>query len=246
LISSKAFLKTSKNIPSTSSPDSSPSDDDCFFENFDSLGISDNLKSSIKSFIDTNVFCHEKDTGSNFFETYKPTFVNPEFFMAPPMFGSSENDESCTTHIFSSFVSNAGDQAFSRTSTTVFVNGKATTSTKDTFQNGNNIFEQEEFSEFDPKKSDLNYNKLFDSMFGGNGSDIIILDDAENNNDDAFDTFFDVFTDLKSFANNNKFCQGLSIHENSKVSSASKKIAKEKDASNIRLTNKKPSKKARV
>jgi hypothetical protein len=166
--------------------------------------------------------------------------------MAPPMFGSSENDESCTTHIFSSFVSNAGDQAFSRTSTTVFVNGKATTSTKDTFQNGNNIFEQEEISEFDPKKSDLNYDKLFDSMFSGNGSDIIILDDVENNNDDAFDTIFDVFTDLKSFANNNKFCQGLSIHENSKVSSASKKIAKEKDASNIRLTNKKPSKKVKV
>jgi len=220
-------------------------DDDCFFENFDNFGISENLKSSIKSFIDTNIFCHEKDGGSNFFETYKPTFVNPEFFMAPPMFGgNSENDESCTTHFFSSFVSNAGDQAFSRTSTTVFVNGKATTSTKDTYQNGNNIFEQQEFSEFNPKKSDLNYDKLFDSMFSGNASDVIILDDAENNND-AFDTFFDVFTDLKSFANN-KFCQGLSIHENSKVSSASKKIGKEKDASNIRLTNKKPSKKAKA
>jgi len=175
------------------------------------------------------------------------------------MFGGSENDESCTTHFFSSFVSNAGDQAFSRTSTTIFANGKATTSTKDTYQNCNNIFEQQEFSEFGSKKSDLNYDKLFgnshenqfnsylyplDSMFGGNSSDVIILDDAENNND-PFDTFFDVFTDLKSFANN-KFCQGLSIHENSKVSSASKKIAKEKDASNIRLTNKKPSKKAKV
>jgi len=221
-------------------------DDDCFFQNFDSLGISDNLKSSIKSFIDTNVFCHEKETGSNFFETYKPTFVNPEFFMAPPMFGNSENDESCTTHFFSSFVSNAGEKAFSRTSTTVFVNCKATTSTKDTYQSGNNIFEQQDFSEFDPKKSDLNYDKLFDSMFGGgNASDIIILDEAENNNDDdPFNTLFDVFSDLKSFANN-KF-QVLSIHENSKVSSASKKIAKEKDASNMRLTNKKPSKKAKV
>ena len=82
-------------------------------------------------------------------------------------------------------------------------------------------------------------------MFGGNTSDVIILDDAENDTDDSFDTFFDVFKDLKSFSNN-KFCQGLSIHENSKVSSASKKIIKEKDASNIRLTNKKPSKKARV
>ncbi len=80
-------------------------------------------------------------------------------------------------------------------------------------------------------------------MFNGNGgSDIIILDDAENNNDDAFDAFFDVFTDLKSFAHNNKFCQGLSIHENSKVSSASKKIGKD----SMRLTNKKPSKKAKV
>lgn len=216
-------------------------DDDCFFENFDSFGISDNLKSSIKSFIDTNVFCQDTDTGSNFFETYKPTFVNPEFFMTPPMFGDSQDDESCTTHFFSSFVSNTGDQTFSRTSTTVFVNGKATTSTKDTFQNSNGIFEQE-FNEFEPKKSDLNYDKLFNPMFSGNVSDILILDDADNNIDDPL---FDVFKDIKSFANN-KFCQGLSIHQNSKVSSASKKIIKEKDPNNIRLTTKKPSKKAKV
>jgi len=109
-------------------------DDDYFFQNYSSFGISDTFQSTIKSFIEDNVFCNNKDDGeSNFFETYQPTFMNPEFFVAPefPSFGF---ENQCTTQIFTFLSTNAGDTSYA--STTVFQNGNASTSTTaDMFQN---------------------------------------------------------------------------------------------------------------
>jgi curved DNA-binding protein CbpA len=92
-------------------------EDDYFFQNYEDFGISENLKSTVRSFIEDNVFPNEPERSSGFFENYIPTFMDPGFFMEPPEFHEIEFENQCTTHFFS-FLSTNGDQTFSRTSTT--------------------------------------------------------------------------------------------------------------------------------
>jgi len=221
----KGFQGTDKSAFDILSDIFQDNDDQYFFQNYNDFGIPDNLKSTMKSFIDDNIFCHETERSTSFFESYKPTFVNPDFFMAPPMFSSTEVDDTCTTHFFSSLLANTGEQTYSRTSTTVILNGKVTTSTKDRFQNGTNLFEQEETNEYNPKKSKTNCNKTFDPIYIPNPIDtaIIILDDCDDDN--ICDPLFDFYQDIKSFTNcsSSKFGQGLKAQKNQKVNLASKK-----------------------
>jgi DnaJ-class molecular chaperone len=124
-------------------------DDDLVFENYEGTKISE----TIKSFMDENIFS-EKEGRDNFFETYQPTFMNPQFFMEPPTFNNTEYDNECTTHFFSFLSTDSGEGTYSRTSTTVFHNGKG----------GNNFYQKEESESY----SQMNYNNSFEksSIYG--------------------------------------------------------------------------------
>jgi hypothetical protein len=221
-------------------------DDDYFFQNYDDFGISETLKSTMKSFIDDEIFFNEHDRSNNFCENYRPTFMDPDFFMAPPEFNDMDATNKCTTHLFSFLSTNSGDQSYSRTSTTVFHNGKVTTSVKDRFQNGKEVFEQEEASEYNQERhTNISDHKIYDSTYTAkpkDGSFIII--DEEVRNEFPFNGFKDkglynpyCFSELDS--------EFIKAEAKNKINSPSKKITKNKDTLNIRLVNKKPSKKSR-
>lgn len=121
----------------------------------------------METFFNQNIFCHENDSNTaNLFETYTPSFINPEFYMEPPMFGNMETDNSCTTEFFSSILTNNAEQTFSRTSKTVINNGKITTTTKNVFQNGTNLYQTEKTKEF--ANNGINYNQSYGKVFFSN------------------------------------------------------------------------------
>jgi len=211
-------------------------DDNTLFKNFDDFGITESLKSTMKTFLEDNVFCQENENSTNFFETYIPTFVNPDFFDTPTLFQTStESDDNSSTEFFSSLFTNNGEQTYSRTSRTVFKDGKANTTTKETFQQaGNNIKENNTFFENIPFRHYDDNSDFHDPFYAAFAKDssIFVIEEVEN-------PLFDILNDMKSFAT----CCSPRMEESSKINMASKKISKDKDMSNIRLTNKKPSKK---
>jgi hypothetical protein len=197
----------------------------------------------MKTFIDDNVLTQETENSENFFETYIPTFVNPDFFMAPPVFETSKEDEAFATQFFSSMFTSTGDQSYSRTSTTVMHNGKVATSTHETFQNGNNFYETQDNNKY--QTTSEFYEPVYSQTQAPIDQNVIILDDADEDNN----MLFDVFNDIKTFMDlsSGKFTANCyKMQEDSKLSMGSKKISKDRDMSNIRLTNKKPSKKSKA
>lgn len=227
-------------------------DDTYFFEKFEGFGVPENLKENMKTFFDDDT---TDNTSASFFETYIPTFVNPDFFMSPPVFETSKEDDAYTTQFFSSVFTSTGDSSYSRTSTTVMHNGKVETSTHETFQNGNNIYETQEqnnyFPSHQPNQPNYAYSQnceFYEPVYSQSQAcidpNIIILDDVE----DDKNILFDVFNDIKTFMDlsSGKFTpNNFKMQEDSKLNMNSKKISKDRDMSNIRLTNKKPSKKSK-
>jgi len=218
-------------------------DDDYFFQNYSSFGISDTFQSTMKSFIEDNVFSNNKDDGeTSFFETYQPTFMNPEFFVTPefPSFGF---ESQCTTHIFSFLSTNAGDTSYA--STTVFQNGKASTSTAADmmFQNLSSMFGNEDTNQYFAGQSsvDDSENRKYDPLYTPNpqGASYIVIENETNVNYGDNARFFN-FEDADK-----EFGRKAEAEAKQKLSSPSKKINKLKDGLNMRLMNKKPSKKNR-
>lgn len=186
------------------------------------------------------MFCNNKEDGeSNFFETYQPTFMNPEFFVTPefPDFGF---ENQCTTQIFSFLSTNTGGYA----STTVFQNAKASTSTTaDMFQNLTSMFGQEGTNQYFAGQSSVNNseNRKYDPLYTPNpqGASYILIENepisSNTSTNCSENTRFFNFEDAdREFGT-----------QQQKLSSPSKKINKLKDGLNMRLMNKKPSKKNR-
>jgi curved DNA-binding protein CbpA len=217
-------------------------DDDYFFQNYNSFGISETFQSTIKSFIEDNVFSsNNKDDGeSSFFESYQPTFMNPEFFVTPefPSFGF---ESQCTTHFFSFLSTNAGDASYA--STTVFQNGKASTSTTaNMFQNLSSMFGNEDANQYFAAQNnvDSSENRKYDPLYTPKpqgASYIVIENESPNGNYGDNTSFFNFENADREF--------GRQAETNQNLSSPSKKINKLKDGLNMRLMNKKPSKKNR-
>jgi len=218
-------------------------EDDSFFSSFDDFGMPNAFKSTFKTFLDDNIFNNENDTTTSFFDSYKPTFMNPNFFMEPPGFDDMEFvDEQCTTHFFSFLSTNGGEQTYSRTSSAVFQNGKVTTSTKDRFQDGTNVYEKAEAHQFTSKKCSKN---IYDSMYTAKVKDpsvIIIDDDLRSNLSFNCREDSESFTGF-SFGRLEKELSGKTKMKE-KLNEPSKKIAKNNKES-LRLVNKKPSKKSK-
>jgi len=220
-------------------------EDDYFFQAFDNFGISDNFKETFQSFVNDDIFINENEGSNSFFDNYKPTFMSPDFFMSPPTFGGLDFDNNCTTHIFSFQSTNSGEQTFSRTSSTTFQDGRFTTSTKDVYQNGKNVFENVETKEYKQNNhynTNLKNNKIYDPIYipGPKDSSFIIIDQDVSTNASSNGT-----GDYKSFPGfsfeefNKEFVTAMD--EQAKLNSPSKKITKNKES--LRLINKKPSKK---
>jgi len=220
-------------------------EDDYFFQAFDNFGISDNFKSAFQAFVNDDIFCNEDNGSNSFFDSYKPTFMNPDFFMSPPKFGDFENN--CTTHVFSFLSTNSGEQTFSRTSSTTFQDGKFTTSTKNIYQNGKNVFENVETNEYKQNNNyntSLKNNEIYDPIYTPKpkGSSFILIDDEVSTNASSNGTGnAKAFTGFSFEEFNKEFT--IAMDEQAKLNSPSKKITKNKES--LRLINKKPSKKSK-
>jgi curved DNA-binding protein CbpA len=213
-------------------------EDDFFSQTFNDFGISDNFKTSFEAFVNESVFCNETDRNNSFFDNYTPTFMNPDFFMSPPVFGEMNFNNNCTTHVFSFLSTNSGEQTFSRTSSTTFQDGIYSTSTKNIYQNGKGVFENAETREYKENNysTNLKNNKLYDPIYTPTPKDssFIVIDPAPNCRAEA-----ESFNGFSFEEFNKEFAQALNTGE--RINSPSKKITKNKES--LRLINKKPSKK---
>jgi curved DNA-binding protein CbpA len=240
-------------------------EDDKFFENYEEYGIPDNFRCDIKNFIEDNIFYDDNQEGNTFFNSYRPTFLDPTFNMSPPVFESMDPNNNCTTNFFSFFATNGGEQSYTRTSTTIFNNGNVTTSTKSVFQNGNRTFEEFETNKYNQKRypTEPNDNNLYgtysiipennpslESLFMPNHKanhkdESVILIDEDFKDDSIFSFYEDsgVSTGCSLDDYDRELTSELSMK--CKLSSPSKKITKLKDGLNMKLTKKKPSKKCK-
>lgn len=187
-------------------------DDDGFLQGYEGLRISDQFKSSIKSFIDDDLFQNEQDAGSeSFFETYKPTFMNPNFFAESSTLFGADFDK-CTTSSFSFQPMDMRERTYSGTSTTVIQSEKTDSQTTGLNEK--------------PKLQRASY--------------IFINESAQ---DDPIYTYARDAEFYAAFELNKEMAKGTEAKSN--INASSKKISKEKESLNIRLVNKKPSKKNR-
>jgi len=217
-------------------------DDSDFFSNLGNFGISETLKSTMQQFFEEEeeeTSTQETEKIPSFFDTYVPTFVNPDFFATPTMFEKHDNEDiHSETHqeFFSSFFSNVGENNYSRTSQTIITDGMAQTVTQETFQvDGNKMDVTNEYFHFNiSSQGNTQFSNEHDFQSFAQDASIFLMEEEMG------ETLFDVINGLKSFGDYSSFLQ-----EDSKLNSASKKISKENYGSNIRLTNKKPSKKTK-
>jgi len=169
--------------------------------------------------------------------------MNPEFYVTPE-FPSCGFENQCTTHFFSFLSTNAGDASYA--STTVFQNGKASTSTTaDMFQNLSNMFANEGPNQYYMSQTtvDSSENRKYDPLYTPRpqGASYIVIENGSPNNVNV------------NYGDNTRFFNfedadrefGRQAEAKQKLSSPSKKINKLKDGLNMRLMNKKPSKKNR-
>lgn len=141
-------------------------EEDDFFRDCSTFDFSDALKANIKSFINDGLMSSENEDGETFCKSYKPTFMDSNFFSTPPMFQNIPQND-CTTHTeFFSFFSSTDTEfhSYSRTSTTILTQkgGKVKTSTKQRVQQGGSLFEDE----LEYLEAELGQDCLFDSDFG--------------------------------------------------------------------------------
>jgi curved DNA-binding protein CbpA len=135
-------------------------DEDDIFTSVYNFGASDSLKATLNFYMNDDDFPSQENKGCSFFESYKPTFMNPEFMMPPPGFESEVCDHTYTTQIFSFFANSNQDHVYTSTMTSVTQNGKTMTSTQETFTD--NVLEQKSpVSEDKSKFSNGNNNNIF-------------------------------------------------------------------------------------
>lgn len=218
-------------------------DDGYFFQNYDNFGISNDFQSTIKSFIEENVFCSTNEPESNFCETYQPTFLNPNFYMAPPEFPNLGFSAQPTTQVFSFLSTNNGNNTYTSSSTLMFQN-KISSSTSEIFENLSTMFEAKVTTNCTQKPAENTNTKNYDSLFPNKAKDgpyLILEDDSDNSPDGntTQDTEHFSFGDFEGELSSESDTQ-------QRISSPSKKINKMKDSLNIRFANKKPSKKNRA
>jgi len=225
-------------------------DDDNIFSKKDNFGVSDTLRATLKSFMEDGDLTNSADVGMSFFDTYKPTFMNPEFMMPPPDFESGLADQSYTASIFSYFATSSDDQMYATTSSTVFQNGSTTTSTQEMFINGDGIFRTQETKEGKGNKSgqyvdNINNNKLYEQFYTQCSEDPSIM--VINDDSDEVTSQNSSNKDIKLInkRTSDEIMDELNAQLRDSVSLKSKKISKDKNSLNIRLMNKKPSKKNR-
>jgi len=206
-------------------------EDDYFFQGYEGFGISDNFKSSIKTFIEDNVFQNEQDVSStSFFDTYKPTFMNPSFFMESSTLFGTESDRLATSS-FSFESTDEEDRAYLRTSTTVIQNDKSTVQKDETTNQDKKHF---------TNKTDDQTPSLSEKPKVQRASYILITPDVQD------DPLFTYARDAEFYAALELSREMAKATEaNSNINTASKKISKDKEGLNIRLMKKKPSKKNR-
>lgn len=180
--------------------------------------------------------------------------MTPEF----PDFGFENQCTTHTTHIFSFLSSNTGGNS-SYSSTTVFQNGKASTSTTaDMFQNLTSMFGQEGTNQYFAGQSsvDNSENRKYGTLYTCKlDSKIDILDPLYTPNPQGASYILIDNEPASSNASTNCSENGRFFNfedadrefgtQQQKLSSPSKKINKLKDGLNMRLMNKKPSKKNR-
>lgn len=124
-------------------------DDEEFFANFDSYGISQTLQRTMRAFINNNIISSDDDDDS-FCENYIPTFMNSDFNLTPSVFPKQEFCHQGTTHEYFSFTSvDSNGKCYSKTKKTVVKNGKVKTSTKERYQNGDEIMENTNTNEYE-------------------------------------------------------------------------------------------------
>lgn len=190
---------------------------------------------------------NHNDIGGSFFESYKPTFMNPEFMMPPAGFDDEIADKGYTAHIFSFFASGNEDQMYTSMSTTINQNGTSTTSTLESFFNERFVDKCENDVNNKEKKvnSSVNTNKIFEELYTpiSSQASLIVINDCA---DDDLD-FDDPTTNMKlaDKRTSDDIIEELNAKLRDSVSLKSKKISKDKNSLNIRLMNKKPSKKNR-
>lgn len=218
-------------------------EDDDFFDTFDSFGISNDFKTSFQTFVNESIFCNENDRSNSFFESYKPTFMNPDFFMSPPVFRDVDFENNCTTQVFTFLSTNSGEQSFSRTSSTTFHDGKYTTSTANTYQNEKGVFENVETKEYNQANYSSNFknSKLYDPIYTLNAKDSSFIASDQDSRISPASTEADSFTGFSFEEFNKEFAE--EVNSEAKITSPSKKITKNKES--LRLVNKKPSKKSK-
>lgn len=184
-------------------------DDDYFFKSYEEFGISDNFKSSIKSFIETSLFETEQEvTDNSFFDTYKPTFLNPNFFAESSQLFGADSDK-CTTRSFSFLPTNEEERTYPGTSTLVL----------------------------DPESTDNKTSSSSEKPKLQRASYILI---KETPQDDPLLTYARDAEFYATLELNREFAK--TKEAKSKINASSKKISKDKETLNIRLMNKKPSK----
>jgi len=221
-------------------------DDEDIFAKQAPFGVSDTIKATLQSFMDDGERTSQAEAGMSFFETYKPTFMNPEFMMPPLDFDSNIADKSYTAQIFSFFTSSAEDQMYTTTSTTVIQNGSTATTTQEMYINESGLFRsQEDGKEKKMSQYGDNSNKFYEQFYtqdSGEHSIMVINDDSDDMMSETSNK--DIKLNIKRSSDD--IIEELNAQLRDSVSLKSKKISKDKNSLNIRLMNKKPSKKNRA
>lgn len=200
--------------------------------------------STIKDFFHDNLLKEPNSPGENFFESYKPTFLDPTFSMFPPDFERADSYYRAPTTSFFSYLSDVGEETTHLTHT-LLQSGKFASSCEDI------IFEHENERKGPsvnmPRTKTQNnimfQNRPFESPFStkqrAKDDNVIILNDG----DSPF-TFYEdsgVSTGCSVDELEREFNSELRI--SSKLSSPSKKISKLKDTLSMKVTKKRSSKK---
>jgi len=226
-------------------------DDYGVFNQKDIFGFANTMKATLQSFMEDDELSTQHDNmGMSFFETYKPTFMNPEFLMPSCDFESEIADKDYTSRIISFFSSGSDEQMYTATSTTVTQNGSFTSSsTQEMYINQNGQFRTEQIITGKENKSSnyVNSNKLCERYYTQctGEDDIMIINDNDDSSDDITSQVSNKEPKCNLRRPSDEIIEELNAHLYDSLNLKSKKISKDRSSLNIRLMNKKPSKKNR-
>jgi len=227
-------------------------DDNNLFFQKDVFDVSNSIKATLQSFMEDDEVPTQPETGLSFFDTYKPTFMNPDFLMPSSDFESGIADKSYTAHILSFFSSASEGQMFTTATTTISQNSSSTSSSsvQEMFINQNGHFGTQgiiDGKENKPSSLINNNNKLYERYYAQcSGEDnIMVINDNDDLSDDMTSQVSNKDAKFINRRRTDDIIEELNAQLRDSVSLNSKKISKDKSNLNIRLMNKKPSKKNR-